>query len=184
MKAARAWMALVVVTMVQFLSACGSGPVATPEPGRADPTQTQASPARSPSPSALSTTRAAPIVACAPFVPTAPCTTYVSVSGRDDGGDLSWMTPGAITAKLESVDTALYLTAVTPCGPLSGPVAQSGSTLTPGAIAVGASGCASSQQAGDQAFLIEFLKKPFAAAYSDGHLTWTNEKGSLVFAPR
>ncbi|GAA2201267.1 hypothetical protein GCM10009849_25040 [Sinomonas flava] len=123
-------------------------------------------------------------MACAPFVPTAPCTTYVSVSGREDGGDLPWMTSGAITAKLESVDTALYLTVVTPCGPLNGAVTQSGSTFTAGAIAVGASGCVSSQQASHQGLLIEFLKKPFAAAYNDGHLTWTNEKGSLVFEPR
>ncbi|WP_415853503.1 hypothetical protein [Sinomonas sp. G460-2] len=94
------------------------------------------------------------------------------------------MASGAVTARLESADGALYLTVVTVCGPLSGPVARDGSLFTPGSIAVGASGCLPPLQAGQESWLLEFFKTPFEAAYSDGRLTWTNEKGSLAFEPR
>ncbi|MET3812441.1 heat shock protein HslJ [Arthrobacter sp. UYEF3] len=129
----------------------------------------------------------APVVVCAAFTSTAPCRIYASVSGHDGSGDLPWMASGAITTKLESVDNALHLTIVTPCGPLSGSVTRDGLTLNPGPVGVGAAGRAgggpSGCTGGQELWLLDFLKKPFEVVYGDGHLTWTNDKGTLVFKP-
>lgn len=171
--AARAWLTLAAALVaVHLMAACGNNTVATSGPGG----------------STNSKNGTAPVVACEPFLPAAPCTTYVSVSGRDGSGELPWTAQGTTTVQLESVDTGFQLTLVTPCGPLSGHVTRTGSALTPGPIGVGANGFADGATGGcaggQKLWLLDFLKKPFEVAYNEGQLTWTNDKGSLVFKPR
>ncbi len=171
----RWWQKALPVLIASFaLAACGGAPV--PGPGTAAPTPTVV-----PVPSPPSTP--APTETCASFLPTAPCGTYASVSGKADGKDLPWASSRSVTAKLQSVGGSFQLTVTTTCGPLSGPATRTGTVLTVGDIAVGASACAE-LAASQQQWVLAFLKKPIDMAYNNGTLTWTSGTDSLAFKPK
>ncbi|MHC6221362.1 hypothetical protein [Arthrobacter sp. MMS24-S77] len=157
----RWWQKALPVLIASFaLAACGG----SPGPGTAAPTPT-------------------PTITCASFLPTAPCSTYASVSGKTDGKDLPWASSGSVTAKLQTVDGSLHLTVTTTCGPLGGPATRTGTVLTVGDIAVGAAACAE-LTASQQQWVLAFLKRPIDMAYNNGILTWTSGTDSLAFKPK
>jgi heat shock protein HslJ len=121
-----------------------------------------------------------PQATCAAFLPSAPCTTYTSISGTTNGQDIPWVT-SSLKAALVSVDGQQLLVSVrTGCGPLSGTAQITGNTLTVTDIAIGASGCtdATGEQ---QSWAIDFLKRPIEMTFSQGTLLWKSGTDSLSF---
>lgn len=161
MKIPRALSCLAVVFLGAALASCGFGP------GGPGPNQS------SPAPSTGE---------CAAFLPEAPCGTYTSNAGSDDGAPLPWVKAGEVTATLAKRGGDTYLTAVLPCGPLDAVVTITGTTMRlTGQRALGASGCIES--VGErQAWVLEFFEGGVELAYSDSTLTWTNDDDSLSFA--
>lgn len=125
-------------------------------------------------------TEASPARADCAFLPSAPCATYVSVSGTANGEDLPWVAAGSIKARLTSVNGGPHLSVTTNCGPLSMPVTISGNAMTVGKIATGAVGCEG--KVSDQHWwVIEFLKRPIEMTFNQGILTWKSGDETLSF---
>lgn len=116
---------------------------------------------------------------CATFLPAAPCSAYVSVSGTANGENLPWLASGAVTAQLTNVAGALQLAVKTPCNPVGGPATISGDTLRVGGIAVGAMGCAGDVGAQEQ-WVVQFLRRPIDMTSADGALIWKSGPDTLT----
>ncbi len=131
-------------------------------------------------PASLATRSAPPRETCAAFLPSAPCTEYVSIAGTADGIDLPWAASEGLTVKLSSVDGSLQFTAKTPCSPVSGPATITGNTLVVGKLGIGAMGCIS-DAATQQQWLVDFLKRPIEMSFSQGTLNWKSGTDTLIF---
>lgn len=131
-------------------------------------------------PASRVTTTAPPRQTCAAFLPSAPCTEYVSIAGTADGIDLPWAASGGLTVQLNSVGGSLYVTAKTPCSPVSGPATITGDTLVVGKLGIGAMGCIS-DAGSQQQWFVDFLKRPIEMSFSQGTLKWNSGTETLVF---
>ncbi|WAH98242.1 META domain-containing protein [Arthrobacter sp. MMS18-M83] len=131
-----------------------------------------------PGPSSRGSTQ--PTVECAEFLPSTPCGLYSSVRGASGRQDVAWAGSGSITARLESVSGSLYLTVTTPCAPLSGAASITGNILQVRSIAVGAMSCPG-EPASQEAWVLEFLRRPIKLAYASGTLTWLSGPDTLGF---
>ncbi|MHA7168780.1 META domain-containing protein [Arthrobacter bambusae] len=131
-------------------------------------------------PTSLVTTPASPREMCAAFLPSAPCTEYVSTAGTSDGVDLPWVASGRLTVQLSSVNGSLYIAAKTPCSPISGAATITGDTLVVGTLGIGAMGCAA-DAATRQQWFVDFLKRPIEMSFSQGTLTWKSGSDMLTF---
>ncbi len=121
-----------------------------------------------------------PQVSCAAFLPSVPCATYTSTAGTTGGRDLPWAASGSLTAQLNSVGGDLYLSVMTDCAPISGPVDITGNIMTAGDIAMGAVGCP--EELGQQStWIAEFLSRPVEMTFSRGILQWTSGADTLTF---
>lgn len=147
------------------MTSCASGPI-----GKAETDVTMPSP----------TVSAPPLESCASFLPSAPCSQYVSISGTSNGVALPWAAAGGLTVELNSLNGGLQLAAKTPCNPISGPAAITGNTLTVDELAVGAMGCAGNPSAQEQ-WVVQFLKRPIEMAFGQDTLTWTTGADTLSF---
>ncbi|GAA3314548.1 hypothetical protein GCM10017710_21550 [Arthrobacter ramosus] len=143
------------------------------EQGTAGPTPPETVPA-----SRVTTTP--PRETCAVFLPSAPCGAYVSIAGTADGVELPWATSGGLTVQLSSVNGSLYVTAKTPCSPVSGPATITGNTLVAGELGIGAMGCISDAGTQQQWF-VDFLKRPIEMSFSQGTLNWKSGTDTLTF---
>lgn len=144
----------------------------TGEPGAAVPAPPPAS-RNSPSQSAP------PGETCATFLPLAPCSPYVSISGTASGKDLSWPASGVVTVQLTTVEGSLQLAVKTLCNPMGGPATITGRTLQVGKIAVGAMGCAGEAAVQEQ-WVLHFLQRPIEMTFTDGMLHWTSGPDTLT----
>jgi hypothetical protein len=147
------------------MASCASGPI--------DQTGTHVA---TPSP----TVSAPPVESCASFLPTAPCSRYVSISGTSNGVSLPWVAEGGLRVELYSVNGGLQFAAKTPCNPISGPAAITGNILTLDKPAVGAMGCAGESSAQEQ-WVMQFLSRPIEMAFVQDTLTWTTGADTLSF---
>lgn len=120
------------------------------------------------------------VATCASFLPTAPCSQYVSISGTSNGVTLPWVAAGGLRVELYSVNGELQFGAKTPCNPISGPAAITGNTLTLDKLAVGAMGCAGESSAQEQ-WVMQFLSRPIELAFVHDTLTWTAGADTLSF---
>ncbi|WP_232082672.1 hypothetical protein [Arthrobacter sp. SO5] len=66
------------------------------------------------------------------------------------------------------------------CGPLSGPVTITRSTMVVGEIAVGAVGCEGDIST-QHLWVMEFLKRPIEMTFSEGILNWRSGPETLNF---
>lgn len=148
-----------------LMTSCASGPVG--KAGTAVPT-----------PPPISS--ATPQVSCAPFLPSAPCSQYVSISGTSNGVTLPWAAAGGLMVELNSVNGGLELTAKTPCNPISGPAMITGSTLIVEKLAVGAVGCVG-DPAEQEKWVVQFLKQPIEMTFNQDTLTWKGGTDTLSF---
>ncbi|MFK4297284.1 hypothetical protein ABH924_002434 [Arthrobacter sp. GAS37] len=117
---------------------------------------------------------------CAAFLPSAPCRAYVSIAGTADGVELPWAASGGLTVQLSSVNGSLYVTAKTPCSPVSGPATITGNTLVVGELGIGAMGCISDAGTQQQWF-VDFLNRPIEMSFSQGTLNWKSGTDTLTF---
>lgn len=185
MKRIRLWQCIVpYLILTMLLTSCGdkmTGGPGTPEP-TANSTSTTSF-TKPPTPTSSmhdSTSTTQPQETCAAFLPSAPCTTYTSVSGTTSGKDLPWVASSGVKAALTSVNGQLQLTVPTGCGPMSGQATITGNTLTVRDIATGASGCTG--DAGEQQlWVMDFLKRPIEMTFSQGILIWKSGTDTLSF---
>jgi hypothetical protein len=112
--------------------------------------------------------------------PAAPCTKYTGVSGTANNEDIPWVASGGVSAQLATVDGELWLAVITRCAPISGPATITGTTLTVGDIAIGASGC-TDNTGEQQQWVLDFLKRPIEQTFSNGTLTWKSGTDTLNF---
>lgn len=154
------------------LTSCGSKQAG--EPGTAAPTPPRTGPA------SVVTTSALPRETCAAFLPSAPCSTYVSIAGTADGVDLPWAASGGLTVRLSSVDGSLYVAAKTPCSPVSGPARITGNTLAVGSLGIGAMGCVGDADM-QQKWFVDFLKRPIDMSFGQGALSWKSGADTITF---
>lgn len=152
------------------MTSCAAG--TTGGPGTAGSTP----PAAPPNSQTVSRT---PVEACAPFLPSASCSPYASISGTANGKNLPWLASGAVTVQLTTVTGSLQLAVKTPCNPVGGPATISGNTLDVGDIAVGAMGCAGDVGAQEQ-WVVGFLQRPIEMTSADGVLHWTSGPDTLT----
>ncbi|MGM7778678.1 META domain-containing protein [Arthrobacter sp. KNU-44] len=120
------------------------------------------------------------MVTCTSFLPSAPCSQYVSISGTSNGAALPWVAAGGLRVELYSVNGGLQFAAKTPCNPISGPAAIAGNTLTLGKLAVGAMGCVGDSSAQEQ-WVTQFLGRPIEMSFVHDTLTWTTGADTLSF---
>jgi heat shock protein HslJ len=121
----------------------------------------------------------APLEVCATFLPSTPCSPYVSISGTANGKNLPWLASGAVTVQLTNVAGSLQLAVKTPCNPVGGPATISGDTLHVGDIAVGAMGCAGDDGAQEH-WVLKFLQRPIQMTSADGVLNWKSGPDTLT----
>ncbi len=69
-----------------------------------------------------------PLATCKPFLPSAPCSQFVSILGTSNGVNLPWVAAGGLRVELYSVNGVLQFAAKTPCNPISGPATITGNT--------------------------------------------------------
>lgn len=163
---------LLLLLIASALTSCASKHAG--EPGTATPTLPPTGP------TSLVTTPAPPRETCAAFLPSAPCTTYVSIAGTADGVDLAWAASGGLTVQLSSVDGSLYVTAKTPCSPVSGPARITGNMLAVGSLGIGAMGC-TGDAAMQQQWFVDFLKRPIEMSFGQGTLNWKSGTDTITF---
>lgn len=147
------------------MASCASGPIDQAATDVTTPSPTVSTP---------------PVATCASFLPTAPCSPYVSISGTSNGVTLPWVAAGGLRVELYSVNGELRFGAKTPCNPISGPAAITGNTLTLDKPAVGAMGCAGESSAQEQ-WTMQFLSRPIEMAFVQDTLTWTAGADTLSF---
>lgn len=169
---------LLVASCASVISEPSKVPLATSFPVSSTPPSVTHLPPPVSGPSPGGSTQ--PTIECAEFLSSTPCGTYSSVRGESGGQDVAWIGTGAVTARLTAVSGSLYLTVTTPCSPLSGPASVAGGIMQLGSIAVGAMGCAG-DAASQQAWVLEFLKRPIKMAYINGTLTWLSGADTLDF---
>lgn len=128
-----------------------------------------------------STTTSPPQSSCAVFLPSAPCTKYLGVSGTANGEDRPWVASGGVSAQLAAVDGELWLAVVPRCAPMSGPATITGTTLTVRDIVIGASGCIDKDMGEQQQWVLDFLQRPIEQTFSNGTLTWKSGNDTLNF---
>ncbi|MDF9750698.1 heat shock protein HslJ [Arthrobacter sp. ES3-54] len=171
MKRTQFWRCVSAVLLCGILmTSCAAG--ITGGPGTAGPTPSAA-------PLDPQTVSKAPVEACAPFLPSASCSPYASVSGTANGKNLPWLASGAVTVQLTTVAGSLQLAVKTPCNPVGGPATISGNTLHVGDIAVGAMGCADGAGAQEQ-WVLQFLQRPIEMTSAGGALNWTSGPDTLT----
>nr|WP_157371011.1 META domain-containing protein [Arthrobacter sp. Leaf141] len=146
-------------------------------PGSAEPVSIESPALTNPTPHSSSTSP--PEESCAAFLPSAPCTDYTAISATGNNRDLPWAAAG-VSAQLAAVPGALWLAVSTQCGPMSGPVTITGTTLTVGDIAIGASGC-TGDSGEQQQWVLNFLQRPIEQTFSNGTLTWKSDSDTLNF---
>lgn len=117
---------------------------------------------------------------CARFLPSAPCSPYVSVFGTANGKVQGWLASGGLTVQLTSVNGGLQFTAKTPCGPASGPAIIRGTTLTVEKVAVGAVSCANPALL-QQQLVLNLLKLPIEVSFNQGILSWKSGADTVRF---
>jgi hypothetical protein len=128
-----------------------------------------------------STTTSPPQSSCVAFLPSAPCTKYVGISGTANGEDLPWVASGGVSAQLAAVKGELWLAVVPSCAPMSGPATITGSTLTVRNIVIGAGGCIDKDMGEQQQWVFDFLQRPIEQTFSNGTLTWKSGTDTLNF---
>lgn len=166
MRHSRIWQNTIYLLFLgPLMTSCASGPVGKAGTDVAAPSQSVSTP---------------PLTTCASFLPSAPCSQYVSISGTSNGVTLPWVATGGLTVELHSVNGGLQFAAKTPCNPISGPAAITGNTLTVDELAVGAMGCAGDPSAQEQ-WVVQFLKRPIEMAFGQDTLTWTTGADTLSF---
>lgn len=172
MRRTRFWKCVFSVLFAGLLmTSCAAG--TTDRPGTAAPTNPDASPS-------AQMRSVSPVEVCAKFLPSASCSSYVSVSGTSHGKNLAWVASGAVTVRLTTVAGSLQLAVKTPCNPVSGPATISETTLVTGNMAMGAMGCPA--EAGTQeAWVMQFLRRPVGMTSSDGTLHWKSGPDTLTF---
>lgn len=160
-----------------LLTSCGDVRPGVPEtavPVSADsPTSISAVPG--------SMTTSPPQASCAAFLPSAPCTKYLGISGTSNGKDLPWVASGGVSAELMTVNGELWLGVVPRCAPMSGPATIAGTTLTVKDIVIGASGCIDKNEGEQQHWVQDFLQRPIEQTFSNGTLTWKSGTDTLNF---
>jgi hypothetical protein len=173
----RLWQYTVPLLVVgMLLASCGD--TKTGGPGTAAAVSAESATSTSAAPGSTATSQ--PQESCAAFLPSAPCTKYMGISGTANNEDLPWVASGGVDAQLATVNGELLLTVTTRCGPMSGPATITGTTLTVRDIAIGASGCI--EDGGDQQqWVLEFLKRPIEQSFDDGTLTWKSGTDALNF---
>ena len=166
MKHSRLWQnTFRLLFFVLLMTSCASGPVGETRPDV---------PALSP------TVSTPPVVTCTSFLPSAPCSQYVSISGTSDGVTLPWVAAGGLRVELYSVNGVLQFATKTPCNPISGPATITANTLTLGKLAAGAMGCAGESSAQEQ-WVTQFLSRPIEMSFVKDTLTWTAGADTLSF---
>lgn len=160
-----------------LLTSCGDVRPGVPETGVAvsvgSPTSTRAVPG--------SMTTSPPQSSCAAFLPSAPCTKYLGISGTANGEDLPWVASGGVSAQLAAVNGELWLAVVTRCAPMSGPATITGTTLTVRDVVIGASGCIDKNMGEQQQWVQDFLQRPIEQTFNDGTLNWKSGTDTLNF---
>ncbi|MET3175965.1 UNVERIFIED_ORG: hypothetical protein ABIB52_003838 [Arthrobacter sp. UYCu721] len=166
MKHSRLWRnTFCLVFLGLLMASCASGPIDQAGTDVATPSPTVSTP---------------PLATCASFLPTAPCSQYVSISGTSNGVTLPWVAAGGLSVELYSVNGALLFGAKTPCNPISGPAAITGNTLTLDELAAGAMGCPGDPSAQEH-WVMQFLNRPIEMTFVQDTLTWTNGADTLSF---
>jgi hypothetical protein len=160
-----------------LLTSCGD--VRTGMPETAVPVSVESPTSTSAVPG--STTTSPPQSSCVAFLPSAPCTKYVGISGTANGEDLPWVASGGVSAQLAAVKGELWLAVVPSCAPMSGPATITGSTLTVRNIVIGASGCIDKDMGEQQQWVFDFLQRPIEQTFSNGTLTWKSGTDTLNF---
>ncbi|MDQ0210778.1 META domain-containing protein [Arthrobacter bambusae] len=148
-----------------LMTSCASGPVGKPGTDVATPTPNVSTP---------------PLATCKPFLPSAPCSQFVSILGTSNGVNLPWVAAGGLRVELYSVNGVLQFAAKTPCNPISGPATITGNTLALGKLAAGAMGCAGESSAQEQ-WVTQFLSRPIEMSFVQDTLTWTSGGDTLRF---
>lgn len=90
------------------------------------------------------------------------------------------MASGSLRVQLNSVNGDLYLSVMSSCAPISGPVEITANAMTAGDLAIGAIGCPEELSRQDQ-WVLEFLKRPVEMTFSQDTLQWKSGADTLSF---